>query len=64
VQRNGQPIRLTAGAASGREEGTPTMGGVLILPPDRFDLLWAELRNGYVWAVLLLTLGYGAPRLH
>jgi len=23
-------------------------------------LLWADLRNGYVWAVLLLTLGYGA----
>ena len=23
-------------------------------------LLWADLRNGYVWAVLFLTLGYGA----
>jgi len=23
-------------------------------------LLWAEFAHGYVWAVLLLTLGYGA----
>ncbi len=62
VQRNGQPIR-----ADGPErhlvekKGTPTMGGVLILSTLTIStLLWADLRNGYVWAVLLLTLGYGA----
>ena len=43
------------------KKGTPTMGGVLILVSlATSTLLWADLRNGYVWAVLLLTLGYGA----
>jgi phospho-N-acetylmuramoyl-pentapeptide-transferase len=62
VQRAGQPIR-----ADGPErhliekKGTPTMGGVLILAALTIStLLWADLRSGYVWAVLLLTLGYGA----
>src|ERR1019366_3460085 len=37
------------------------MGGVLILTALTVStLLWADLRNGYVWAVLLLTLSYGA----
>ncbi len=62
VQRGGQPIR-----ADGPErhlvekKGTPTMGGVLILVSlTSSTLLWADLTNGFVWAVLLLTLGYGA----
>ncbi len=61
-QRNGQPIRddgpeghlLT-------KQGTPTMGGVLILLALSVStLLWADLRNGYVWAVLIVTIGFGA----
>jgi phospho-N-acetylmuramoyl-pentapeptide-transferase len=37
------------------------MGGVLILLSlTASTLLWTDFRNGYVWAVLLLTLGYGA----
>jgi phospho-N-acetylmuramoyl-pentapeptide-transferase len=37
------------------------MGGVLILMGMAgATLLWADLRNGFVWAVLLVTLGYGA----
>ena len=37
------------------------MGGVLILFALAIStLLWADLRNGYVWAVLFVTLGYGA----
>ena len=62
VQRGGQPIR-----ADGPErhliekKGTPTMGGVLILVATTISiLLWGDLRNGYVWAVLLVTLGFGA----
>ncbi len=62
MQRQGQPIR-----ADGPErhliekKGTPTMGGVLILVAMGIStLLWADLRNRYVWAVLALTLGYGA----
>jgi len=62
VQGQGQPIR-----PDGPEShlitkvGTPTMGGVLILSTMTLStLLWADLRNQYVWAVLLVTLGYGA----
>jgi phospho-N-acetylmuramoyl-pentapeptide-transferase len=61
VQRGGQPIR-----ADGPErhlvekKGTPTMGGALILFALGIStLLWADLRNRYVWAVLFVTLGYG-----
>jgi phospho-N-acetylmuramoyl-pentapeptide-transferase len=62
VQRQGQPIRLDGPERHLIEKkGTPTMGGVLILAAlTASTLLWADLRNGYVWAVLLLTLGYGA----
>ena len=61
VQNGGQPIRLDGPARHLIEKkGTPTMGGVLILVSlTASTLLWADLRNGYVWAVLLLTLGYG-----
>jgi phospho-N-acetylmuramoyl-pentapeptide-transferase len=62
VQRNGQPIRPDGPARHLVEKkGTPTMGGVLILASlAASTLLWANLRNGYVWVALLLTLGYGA----
>lgn len=62
VQNGGQPIREDGPARHLIEKkGTPTMGGVLILLSLTIStLLWADLRNGYVWAVLLLTLGYGA----
>ena len=37
------------------------MGGGLILSAlVASTLLWADLRNGYVWAVLVITIGYGA----
>jgi phospho-N-acetylmuramoyl-pentapeptide-transferase len=40
--------------------GTPTMGGTLILVAIAIStLLWADLRNRYVWVVLLVTLGFG-----
>jgi phospho-N-acetylmuramoyl-pentapeptide-transferase len=62
VQRGGQPIRPDGPERHLIEKkGTPTMGGVLILTALTVStLLWADLRSGYVWAVLLLTLGYGA----
>lgn len=60
-QGKGQPIR-----AEGIERhivekaGTPTMGGVMILAGlFAGTLLWADLSNVYVWAVLLVTGGYG-----
>ncbi len=60
-QNGGQPIRddgpeghiLT-------KQGTPTMGGFLILLAlSLATLLWADLRNPYVWAVLGVTIAYG-----
>jgi phospho-N-acetylmuramoyl-pentapeptide-transferase len=62
VQRGGQPIRPDGPERHLLEKkGTPTMGGGLILAALTVStLLWADLRSGYVWAVLLLTLGYGA----
>ncbi|WP_298261498.1 phospho-N-acetylmuramoyl-pentapeptide-transferase [uncultured Litoreibacter sp.] len=61
-QRNGQPIR-DDGPESHilTKQGTPTMGGVLILGALILStLLWARLDNGFVWIVLLVTIGFGA----
>jgi phospho-N-acetylmuramoyl-pentapeptide-transferase len=62
VQRGGQPIRTDGPERHILEKkGTPTMGGVLILAAmTTSTILWADLRNFYVWAVLFCTLGYGA----
>jgi phospho-N-acetylmuramoyl-pentapeptide-transferase len=60
-QGKGQPIR-DDGPASHllTKQGTPTMGGVMILLSVTIStLLWADLTNHYVWAVLFVTLGYG-----
>lgn len=60
-QKKGQPIRddgpenhiLT-------KQGTPTMGGFLILLGLSVStLLWADLANHYIWACLLVTTGFG-----
>jgi phospho-N-acetylmuramoyl-pentapeptide-transferase len=61
-QRGGQPIRDDGPERHLIEKkGTPTMGGVMILGALVFStLLWADLRSGMVWAVLLVTVGYGA----
>ena len=62
VQHQGQPIREDGPERHLVEKkGTPTMGGVLILFAMTIStLLWADLHNVYVWAVLFVTLGYGA----
>ncbi len=42
-----------------RKQGTPTMGGTLILFCTTLPtLLWVELSNRYVWFVLIILLGY------
>ncbi len=60
-QGQGQPIR-TDGPEGHllTKKGTPTMGGFLILLALAIStLLWADLTSGYVWAVLMVTIGYG-----
>ena len=60
-QGRGQPIRADGIERHVVEKaGTPTMGGVMILAGLIVGtLLWADLRNVYIWAVLLVTSGYG-----
>ncbi|MEW5684149.1 MAG: phospho-N-acetylmuramoyl-pentapeptide-transferase [Pseudomonadota bacterium] len=60
-QGKGQPIRTDGIQRHVIEKaGTPTMGGVMILAGlFAGTLLWADLTNVYVWAVLLVTGGYG-----
>jgi phospho-N-acetylmuramoyl-pentapeptide-transferase len=42
------------------KNGTPTMGGSLILAAVVIPtLFWSDLTSGYIWIVLLTTLGFG-----
>ncbi len=61
-QGEGQPIREDGPKEHLlRKKGTPTMGGFLILIAVVFStILWANLANRYVWAVLVVTVGFGA----
>ena len=60
-QPEGQPIREDGPQTHFKKAGTPTMGGFLILLAIIVStLLWADLTNGYVWALLLITVGFGA----
>ena len=61
-QTNGQPIRNDGPVGHIlHKQGTPTMGGVLILVSIGVGtLLWADLSNPYVWITLLVTFGFGA----
>ena len=60
-QGNGQPIRNDGPERHIIDKaGTPTMGGFLILLAMTVStLLWADITSGYVWVVLLVTLGFG-----
>ena len=61
-QQGGQPIR-DDGPESHilSKAGTPTMGGFLILIALILSTaLWADLGNGYIWAALGVTVGYGS----
>ncbi|HEY2444414.1 MAG TPA: phospho-N-acetylmuramoyl-pentapeptide-transferase [Rhizomicrobium sp.] len=60
-QGKGQPIRADGPARHLMEkQGTPTMGGLLILLSSvGATLLWADLTQAYVWIVLFVTLSFG-----
>ena len=43
-----------------KKVGTPTMGGVLILTGILFGtLLWADLKNSYIWVLLMVATSFG-----
>ena len=57
----GQPVRGYGMASHISKNGTPTMGGVLILIAiTSSTLLWVDLYNRFVWITLIVTLGFGA----
>ena len=57
----GQAVRDDGPQTHLIKAGTPTMGGALILVSIAVTtILWADLRNRFVWVVLLVTLGFGA----
>jgi phospho-N-acetylmuramoyl-pentapeptide-transferase len=56
----GQRIRKEVPASHNHKEGTPTMGGVLIIAAVVVPtLLWANLRNPYIQLVLVVTIWTG-----
>jgi phospho-N-acetylmuramoyl-pentapeptide-transferase len=59
-QGYGQPIRTDGPQSHLVKQGTPTMGGVMMLLGIGIaTLLWADLSNRYVWITLFVTMAYG-----
>jgi len=57
----GQAIRRDGPERHLAKEGTPTMGGLLIVLSIVIPtLLWANLSNPYIWIAVFVTIGYGA----
>jgi phospho-N-acetylmuramoyl-pentapeptide-transferase len=57
----GQEIREEGPASHQAKRGTPTMGGLLILTAVvPTTLLWADLRNVFVWLAVSATVLFGA----
>ncbi|MFO1410777.1 MAG: phospho-N-acetylmuramoyl-pentapeptide-transferase, partial [Steroidobacteraceae bacterium] len=56
----GQVVRDDGPKTHFSKAGTPTMGGALIIVAIVVaTLLWADLRNRFVWVTLGVTLGFG-----
>ena len=57
----GQTVREDGPPTHFSKVGTPTMGGALILGAVVIaTLLWADLTNRYIWAILFTTISFGA----
>lgn len=60
VNQIGQSVRQDGPQSHLSKQGTPTMGGALILVAiTSSTLLWGDLSNRFVWIVLLVTLSFG-----
>lgn len=56
----GQYVRDNGPPEHKKKEGTPTMGGCLIVPAVTLTtLLWAEPGNRYVWVVMFVAIFFG-----
>src|SRR4029078_13370615 len=57
----GQHIREEGPKSHQKKAGTPTMGGLLIVVSIVLPtILWANLRNPFIWILVITTLAYGA----
>ncbi len=55
----GQYIRRLGPETHKGKAGTPTMGGILIIAAVALSVLaWMDLRNFYLWVILLVMLGF------
>lgn len=55
-----QPIRKEGPQTHLKKQGTPTMGGLLMLIAVLISsLLWCNLKNGYVWIALFTMISFG-----
>lgn len=56
----GQVVRNDGPQAHLKKSGTPTMGGILIILVITIStLLWGDLKNRFIWIVLLVTIAFG-----
>jgi len=56
----GQYIREDGPQSHFSKNGTPTMGGLMIIFATlAATLLWSELNNPYIWMLVLVTIGFG-----
>ncbi len=61
VMKFGQAVRTDGPQSHLVKSGTPTMGGALILVAIAVStLLWANLKNPYIWVVLAVMVVFGA----
>ena len=57
----GQEVRSDGPQSHLSKQGTPTMGGAMVLTAIAIStLLWADLSNRFVWVVLFVMIGFGA----
>ena len=57
----GQSVRSDGPQSHLAKQGTPTMGGAMVLTSIAIStLLWADLSNRFVWIVLFVMVGFGA----
>ena len=60
VLKVGQQVRDDGPQTHLTKQGTPTMGGLLLIAAIALSvLLWSDLTNKYVWVVLFATLTFG-----
>ena len=60
-QGKGQPIRDDGPLSHFAKRGTPTMGGLMILTSLAISMfLWMDFSNRFLWACMLITIGFGA----